>query len=194
LLPVLSLVVWGVAVMVPAVQTYLELRGVAAEGKSAAVSVEGFQGTVLPANFWTFALNAAVVTHSHALTAMELPGAFVEMPIPVAVTRPSLWYPQHLDQGTGGLLTMPVYCLPAWWLVGMGVEALLGRRRVRRVMVGLGSLVWGLFVFLLGGYLVGWLVPGRTVEDWVLVGFGLWVGMFGVLPVAGFVRRVDSKY
>ena len=175
-LPVLSLVVWGVIVAVPAVQMDRALRAVGAEGKNAGVVVGTFRGTVLPENFAAFAMNAAVVTHSHAITAMEMPGALVQMPMVVALTNPELWYPQQLDQGTGSWLAMPLYCLPAWWLVGLGMEALVGRR-VRWLLLALGSVMG-----------VGWVVVVR-VEGWVVAGLGMWMGLFAVLPVGWVVGR-----
>jgi hypothetical protein len=191
LLPALALVVWAAVVVVPAVRMYERLRAVGDQGKNAAVAVETFRGTILPENFWAFAVNSAVVTHSHAITAMELPGTLVEMPIAVALTNPSLWYPKQMDQWTGSLLAMPLCCLPAWWLVGLGVEGLLGRRRVRWPLLLLGSAAWGMFVFLLCGYLVGWMVPGHGAEGWVVTGLGLWIGLFAVLPLAWVRQSVE---
>jgi len=134
-------------------------------------------------------VNEAVVTHSHALTAMQLPGALVEMPLAIALTNPSLWYPKELDEWTWSLLETPLYCLPAWWLVGLGLEGLLGRRWVRWPSLLLGSVAWGTFAFMLCEYLLGWMLPGRAVEGWVVAGFGLWIVLFAVLPAA-WVRRV----
>lgn len=187
-LPVLSLMVWAMVVMVPAVQTYWMLRAIGAQGKNATVTVGAFHGTIVPENFGPFAVNEAVVTHSNALTAMELPGALVEMPLTVALTNPTLWYPKQLDEWTWSLLETPIYCLPAWWLVGLGMEGLMGRRRVRWPLLLLGSVAWGTFVFMLFEYLAGWTRPEHAVESWVVAGFGLWIVLFGVLPAAWVLR------
>jgi hypothetical protein len=184
LLPVAAVVAWCVVVAVPAVQTYGRLRAIGEQGKNAAVTVGEFRGTVREENFWVFAVNSAVVRHSHAITAMELPGALVEMPMAIALTNPSLWYPQRMDEWTWSLVAMPLYCLPAWWLVGMGMEGLVGRRRVRWPLLVVGSGMCGMLVFLLGGYLAGWTVPGHAVEGWVVGGFGLWIALSAVLPAA----------
>jgi len=188
-LPVVALAVWTVVIALPAVQTYSRLRAIGAQGKNATVTVGTFHGTILAENFWSFAVNEAVVTHSHALTAMQLPGALVEMPLAIALTNPSLWYPKELDEWTWSLLETPLYCLPAWWLVGLGLEGLLGRRWVRWPSLLLGSVAWGTFAFMLCEYLLGWMLPGRAVEGWVVAGFGLWIVLFAVLPAA-WVRRV----
>ena len=189
LLPMVGVAVWVAVIAVPAVQTCRMLRAIGAQGRNATVRVGLFEGTILPENFWPFAVNEAVVTHSHALTAIQMPGALVEMPLTVALTNPSLWYPKRLDEWTWSLLEMPLYCLPAWCLVGLGMDGLLGRRRVRWPLLVLGSVAWATFVFMLGEYLLGWMLPGRAVEGWVVAGFGLWIVLFAVLPAA-WVRRV----
>ena len=189
LLPGLALAVWVLVVAVPAVGTYVELRRVTGGGRNATVSVGKFHSTIPPERFLAFAVNAAVVTRSHAITAMNLPGAMVEMPVGVAMTHPGVWYPRDLDQWTGSLLAMPVLCLPAWWMVGLGVEALLGRRRLRWPLVLLGCVLCGMFVALLGGTVMGWTPQDRAAGEWVYVGLGLWIVLFAVIPVAG-VRQV----
>jgi hypothetical protein len=188
LLPVVALAVWAVVIALPAVQTYWRLRAIGAQGKNAAVAVGTFHGTILAENFWAFAVNEAVVTHSHALTAMQLPGALVEMPLAIALTNPSLWYPKELDQWTWSLLEMPLYCLPAWWLVGLGMEGLVGRRRVQWPLLLVGSVAWATFVLMLFEYLLGWMLPGRAAEGWVVAGFGLWIVLFAVLPATWVLR------
>jgi hypothetical protein len=185
---VVALAVWAAVIAVPAVQTYWTLRAIGAQGKNATVSVGTFHGTILPENFRPFAVNEAVVTHSHALTAIAMPGALVEMPLTIALTNPSLWYPMQMDEWTWSLLETPLYCLPAWWLVGIGMEGLLGQRRVRWPLLLVGSVAWATFAFMLCEYLLGWLLPGHAVEGWVVAGFGLWLGLFGVLPAAWILR------
>jgi len=188
LLPVVGVSVWVWVIALPAVQTYRALRAIGTQGKNAAVSVGTFHATILAENFWPFAVNEAVVTHSHALTAIAMPGALVEMPLTIALTNPSLWYPKQMDEWTWSLLEAPLYCLPAWWLVGLGMDGLLGRRRVRWPLLLLGSVAWATFAFMLCEYLLGWLLPGRAVEGWVVAGFGLWIALFSVLPAVWILR------
>jgi len=117
-----------------------------------------------------------------------MPGALVEMPFTIALTNPSLWYPKQLDEWTASLLEAPVYCLVAWWLVGVGMEGLLGRRRGWWPLLLVGSVAWATFVFMLGEYLLGWMLPGHAIEGWVVAGFGLWIGLLAVLPAAWVLR------
>ncbi len=188
LLPVVALAVWVVVIALPAVRTYWTLRAIGAQGKNVTVRVGTFHATILPENFWSFAVNEAVVTHSHALTAMQLPGALVEMPLAIALTNPSLWYPKQMDEWTWSMLEMPLYCLPAWWLVGLGMEGLVGRRRVQWPLLLVGSVAWATFVLMLFEYLLGWMLPGRAAEGWVVAGFGLWIVLFAALPAAWVLR------
>ena len=187
-LPVVGLAVWAVVIAVPAVQTYRALQAIGAQGQNPTVAVGTSHATILAENFWALAVNEAVVTHSHALTAIAMPGALVEMPFTIALTNPSLWYPKQLDEWTASLLEAPVYCLVAWWLVGVGMEGLLGRRRVWWPLLLVGSVAWATFVFMLGEYLLGWMLPGHAIEGWVVAGFGLWIGLLAVLPAAWVLR------
>lgn len=189
-LPGLALAVWAVIVAVPALRTYAQLRPVAMAGKNAAVTAGKIQATIPPQDFAAFAVNAAVVTHSHALTAMNMPGALLEMPVAVALTHPSDWYPKRLEVWTPSLVAMPICCLPAWWLVGMGLEGLAGRRRIRWPLALLGGVLCGMFVLLLAGYLLGGTAAERGPGGWVYAGLGMWTGMFALLPAAGVLGRI----
>ena len=187
-LPLGAMAVWLGMVAVPAVQMDLELRQVTGNVKNATVAVGSFQSTIPPSHFAAYAVNEAVVTHSHVLTAMNLPGALMEMPVSVATTRPEKKKKRRLDVWTGRAWTMPVYCLPAWWLVGLGIEALLGRRRLHWPVAVLGGVVCGLLVVMLCGFLLGASTADKAGGWWVFAGLGMWIALFAVVPVAGVLR------
>ncbi|MGA7155795.1 MAG: hypothetical protein WBY53_03045 [Acidobacteriaceae bacterium] len=188
LLPWLASAVWVVVVGVPAVRTYVQLRPLARAGRNAAVSAGRFQGVIPPSSFAAFAVNAAVVTRSHALTAMNMPGALLEMPVAVALVHPAEWYPKRLGEWTPSLLVMPVCCLPAWWLVGLGLDSLLGWRRMHSLMALLGAVLCAMFLLLLAGYVLGWTAVDHGPAGWVYAGLGSWTAMFAVVPVAWVVQ------
>ncbi len=190
LLPCLALAAWAVIVAVPTVRTYVQLRPIARLGKNATVSAGKFHTTIPPGSFAPFAVNSSVVTRSHALTALNLPGALLEMPVAVALTHPSEWYPKRLDQWTPSLLAMPISCLPAWWLVGLAIDALLGRRRLRWPLALLGCVLCGMFALLLADYVLARTPGDQGPGGWVYVGLGMWIVLFAVLPAAWAVRSV----
>lgn len=189
LLPVMAVVVWLGMVAGPAARMDHELRRVTGNAKNATVPVDTFHTTIPPQRFLAFAVNEAVVTHSHLITAVNLPGALMEMPISLATTVPEEWYPKHLDLWTWMAMGTLFYCLPAWWLVGLGVEALCGPRQLRWPWAVLGFMLCGLLMVLLAGFLFGASTSSRAGGGWVFAGLGWWIVLFALLPVAWVRRR-----
>jgi hypothetical protein len=189
LLPVMAVVVWLGIVAGPAAMMDHELRRVTGNVKNATVSVGTFHTTIPPERFLAFAVNEAVVTHSHVITAVNLPGALMEMPISLATTVPEEWYPKPLDWWTWMAIGTLFYCLPAWWLVGLGVEALVGPRRLRWPWAVLGGVLCGMLMVLLAGFLFGGSTANHAGGGWVFAGLGLWIVLFALLPVAWVRQR-----
>jgi hypothetical protein len=186
-LPLLAVVVWVGIVAVPASRLDLRLRQVTGNVRNANVGVGTFHTTIPPSRFGVYAMNATVVTHSHVITAVNLPGAMVEMPVSLATTQPEAWFPKRLDEPTWRVVATPAYGLPAWWVVGLGLEALVGRRRLRWPWMVLGVVLSGLMALTVCGFLFGWSVGSGS--GWVYAGLGLWTALFAVLPVAWVRQR-----
>lgn len=191
LLPLLALAVWVGIVAVPAMSIYNELRAVTGNVKNATVTEGTRRTTIPPESFAAYAVNEAVVTHSHVITALNLPGALMEMPVSLATTLPEVWYPRRLELWTWRALATVVSCLPAWWLAGLGLEALLGRRRLRWPWVALGGAACGLLLVMLGGFLFG--VSAGPGGGWVYAGLVLWIVLFAVLPGAAVRQGMESR-
>ncbi len=190
-LPLLALGLWVGIVAVPAARMYLELRQVTGNVKNATVTVGEFHTTIPPETFVAFAVNDAVVTHSHVITAVNLPGALMEMPVSLATVTPEVWYPKRLEMWTWRALATVVSCLTAWLLAGLGVEALVGRRRMRWPWALLGSIGCVLLLLIVGGFYFG--ASEGEGRAWVLAGLGLWLVLFGVLPVAWIRQGIDGR-
>lgn len=186
LLPLLALAVWLVMVGVPATATYLQLARIARAGHNATVQAGRYHSTILPESFAAFALNQAVVTHSHVLTATYLPGAMIVMPVTVALTAPDDWYPRRLDWFTWRAVTPMLDSLPACWLVGFALDALLSRRRLPRAAALLGSLLFAAFALLLAGYALG--LPAQDAPRlwWAGVGLLAWTLLLATVPLAAW--------
>ena len=187
LLPVLAMLVWVMAVGLSAVGMYRTLQGVTQPGQNATVELGAFHETIPPEKFVPFAVNYAVLTHSHVLTAVYLPGAFLQMPVSLATTMPEEWYPRRLDEWTRRGVMLPLLCLPAWWLVGLAMEALLGERRLRWPAIALGCVLCGMLLVVLGGFLFG--ASGEAGGGWVYAGLMMWIVLFALLPLAGVRQR-----
>ena len=191
LLPLLALVVWVGIVAVPAASMYTELRAVTGNVKNATVTEGTRRTTIPPETFLAYAVNEAVVTHSHVITALNLPGALMEMPVSLATTLPEVWYPNRLELWTWRAVATVVSCLPAWWLAGLGLEALAGRRRLRWPWAALGGVACALLLMMLGGFLFG--VSSDGAGGWVYAGLLLWIVLFAVLPVVWVQQGIDSR-
>jgi hypothetical protein len=191
MLPVLAMVVWLMVVGGAAVGMYHTLMQITQPGQNATVRLGTFHQTIPPQTFAPFAVNYAVLTHSHVLTAVYMPGAFLQMPVSLATTTPEAWYPRRLDDWTRRGVMMPLLCLPAWWLVGLALESLLGERRLRWPVIALGCVLCGLFATVLAGFLVG--ASEAAGGAWVYAGLVLWIVLFGLLPFAGLRQRHQRR-
>lgn len=194
-LPLLSLLVWAGIVVLPFVQQLRTLqaaasqpnttqaRGAAASG-NVTVALGSYHATLVPSEFAPFALNAAILSHSHALAAAYLPGALLEMPLSLATTIPEDWYPKRLNEWTPLALAQPVESLPLFWLVGLAVDALLGRRRLRWPLLAFGTTLCGVFGFVLVRFALERITGAQPVAGWVLAGLTLWVVLLASFPAA----------
>ena len=185
-MPLLALAVWLAIVATPALGTYLQLSRIGRTGHNATVHVGRYRSTITPPSFAAFALNQAILTRSHVLTATYLPGAMVVMPVTVALTAPDDWYPTQLDAFTWRALTPLFDTLPACWLVGLALDALLRRRRLPWTAALLGSLLFLAFLLLLAGFALG--LPAREALRLWWAGAGLlgWTALLATVPLAAW--------
>ncbi len=189
LLPLLALTVWVGIVAVPTTLTFNQLQQIGRTGHNATVGVNKFHTTITPQSFLPYALNQAVITRSHAITALNLPGAILAMPVSIATTWPDEWYPQRLDLWTWRALTVPIYCLPMWWLAGVGIDALLRRRRLRWPLAFLATFLGAVLVLLFVVTAIGRQTPDRVGGLWVYAGLTQWILLLTTLPAAWLRQR-----
>lgn len=121
------------------------------------------------------------------ITILNAPAHFVDLMISYVVSRKPFWFPYSIGPETWTCLTLPVFALPAWWYVGSGIDALLGRKHVRTADVVLSAILVVLFgafaaVLRFGLAQDPGLVPGYTE------GFTLWTFLFAI-PFAAWLRQ-----
>jgi hypothetical protein len=182
ILPALALAIWCVIVAVPAASNLRALHAVprAATSANTTVTLDRFHAVLLPRELLPFAVNAAIYTHSHAITALNLPGALLEMPVEVALTNPDAWYARRLNAWSLRAVLTPLYGLPFWYLAGLGLDALFHHRRPRRVALLLSTALFGLFA----AFAASLPVAQQPTGLWVILGFTLWTPLFALLPAA----------
>jgi hypothetical protein len=179
-LPALAVAIWCAIVAVPTVANLRAIHAVPRSSANVNVNLGPFHAVLLPGEILPFAVNAAIYTHSHAITALNLPGALLEMPVEVALTDPDAWYTRRLNAWTLRSVLTPLYGLPFWYLAGLGLDALLHRRRPARTALLLSTALFALFVALAAGLPFAHAPTGL----WVILGFTLWIPLFALLPAA----------
>jgi hypothetical protein len=179
-LPALAVALWCVIVAIPTVANLRALQAAPQTSANVNVTLSRYHAVLLPGERLPFAINAAIYTHSHAITALNLPGALLEMPIEVALTNPDAWYTRRLNAWSLRSVLTPLYGLPFWYLAGLGLDALLHRRRSGRVALLLSTALFALFVALAASLPFAHQPTGL----WVILGFTLWVPLFALLPAA----------
>lgn len=192
LLPLLALSLWVAVVAVPMTPLYFQLREEAKTATDKTVTVGDFQYTIPAANYVSYAMGQALEKRSPWLTAINLPGMVGEVLTSLPGTWPESWHPENLELEQWRVLIFTFYCLPFWWLAGLGLDAALGRRRPHWVVLLLGTLLFAGFAVLLGGLAV--MKPGDSSDgNWPLWGLGLWVVLFVPMPVAWVRGRTVSS-
>jgi hypothetical protein len=138
-----------------------------------------------------FVLDLLAFRFSHFFTALNLPGMFAELLVSLPTSWPAMWHPAAILGDSWRSLSMPFYCLPAWWLVGRGLDSLFARRRMHWALGLTGSLLCVLFLVVFCGLRFGISGPDQP-ESWIFWGLGFWTIGFAVLPVAWITRRVSK--
>src|SRR5262249_28790345 len=125
---------------------------------------------------------------SHTISAINLPGMFIEPLSRLVPAWRQLGHPAQLTRDSWRALTLPIFCLPGWWLVGRGIDGLLGRKRLHWATLLTGSVLFVLFVVVLLGFTFGLSSAERADLHWISWGLAFWTLAFSVLPLTWFLR------
>ena len=185
LLPIADLLVAAALVLVPALLFFFRLKHTA-HGSGHVVE-----------SFFSFAFFRAAAAAEKAIAVLNAPAHFVDLNVSLLTSRTtawtsystSRWYPAWLGLWPGRSLTYPIYALPAWFYVGRGVDALLGRRGVRT-----GNMVFSLMLAVVAIVICFSLRFGLSSEErkddvnLYIEGFALWACLFAI-PFAAWFRQ-----
>jgi len=177
LVPLLALAVWGWLIPLQTGRAYLWLWRISS-GRDADLR---------------YALERVAAQRVRIVTAANMPGMAGEILVSLPTSWPSTWHPSAISTETWRALSLPFYCLPAWWFVGCGVEGLLGRRRLHWAS-GLIGLLLCLFSLTLTVGLLIEVKPTEITDSILLVGLALWGLAFAVPPVAWFRQRKQKHW
>lgn len=193
LLPLLELTLWLVLVPTQAVWVYVHLRQMAAGSSELRLQAGEFSLTIRRKEFLAYALTSVTMRTSPILATINFPGVFIEAPVS-AVLRggPHAWHPLVYTWESWREISFPLFCLPAWWFAGRGLDAFLGWRRPRWWTLLIGTMLCAGFLTLLLGFRFGMSSEDRAGTEWLLWGCGLWTLMFAPFP-AYWVRRAFGR-
>jgi hypothetical protein len=188
LLPLFSLTLWIAIIAIPATLVFLNLRTMYQRN----LSVDSIQNTYslrFPRNqFLVRSVTAAAIRSGHTIEALDTPAFSIQLLFDrFSPSWPMEWTPIGLDFFAWRAVIFPIYCLPFWWFVGLGVDGLLKRRLLGWPVYLLGTFLCIGFIVLTIGLTFG--VPREDHQGFeiYLCGFALWVILFGVFP-AGWIR------
>ena len=130
------------------------------------------------------------VSRSHIISTISLPVTVVEGMISLPLLRPSSWRPADLNVDSWRALGYPIYCIPVWWFVGIGMDSLFGKRQLGWPSQLAGTLLMLLFALIFIGFRYGFRGNDPNGDlHWILRAVGLWIVMFAVFPLSWLKPR-----
>ncbi|MBB5343030.1 hypothetical protein [Tunturibacter empetritectus] len=191
LLPLFSLGLWIVLVAVPVTLIYLSLQQEAHGSNVVRMQFGEFTQVISRSHFLTFALKMGTLSKkAHLIEAVNLPAFAVDLLISrLSGHWPMGWTPSGFMPEQWNALSFPFYCLPFWWFVGTGFDAVFSHKRLRWPSMLVGTLLCGFCLFLLFGLRFAISVEEREGMTYPFWGFGFWVALFAIFPVAWFRQR-----
>jgi hypothetical protein len=185
LLPVAELFVWFTLVVIPAVQT-----SIAFVRQSRYSSHEN---APLPfSRSLGYSLGFAFEEQFPTIVNLNLPGVLIGLPISVPVLQHLRAHPAMLTTRSWAVVTLPFFCLPAWWFVGRGLDAVLVRARPQLAFRIIGSILCCACI----AFAIGIVTSGPNDRSDLLPfmpGAILWAAGFGVFPLSWLLPQERTK-
>ena len=181
LLPLLDVVIWAALALTPAVLLFIQSHDTSI-GPKDAVSVD-YSFDVQRDDSYTIPLTEKKVSRSRTIGTVALPATIVETVISSPSMLASSWHAADFYLDSFRSLTYPLYCIPAWWFVGTGVDGLFGKRKI-----GLPSRLAGTVLTIVLITIVIGLRSAPHGSDpngqfnWIMRALGIWILMFTVFP------------
>jgi len=145
--------------------------------------------------FLSLAFTGAAFLVEKPIIILNVPAHFVDALICYAIARQPSWSPSSIGPAAWHCLTYPLFALPAWFYVGFGLDAFLGRKRVRPLALTPSVVLVLAFGVLAAGLLFGLTPEERREQDMLLAyigGLALWAVLFAV-PFAAWLRQRLAK-
>ena len=192
MLPLLQLLFGAATMLAPALLFFFRLKQMAHGTGSASISYDDIVMTIPSDHFLAVAFDRAGWWAEKPITILNTPAKFVEIFVSLLVAHKANSYPASLLSSTWHALIYPIYALPAWVYVGLGIDAGIGRRLVRRWNVGVSLFLALTCAILFCGCRFGMSSAERAGQEllsWFIIGFALWTILFAVPFVGWLLRR-----
>ena len=187
-LPILALLLSYIIIAVTATMAYGHLRHLSQHGRGVRFHSHRYDFVIQPRNFLLTSIFASAEITSHTILALNMPGFIIE--VPSEHTSSGLitqLHPMSFNQWRA--LALPVCCLPFWWFVGVGLDALAGRRRLNWIFLLLGSILWVFIGVIETGLWFGISKADRNGLMFPYLGLGFWFILLSAYPTA-WVRQL----
>ena len=186
-----ELTLWFVLVPMQTGLVYLRMLRRAGKAESLSIRAEGLEMRIPRDRFLYYAFQSVTLRESHAVTAINLPGVFVEVSISLPTTWPAMWHPKALLSDSWRAAILPFFCLPAWWFVGRGLDGVVRKRRLPWIMLVGGTVLFLACIAFWGGFLTSSVSERRDLA-WLMPGVAIWTLGFGTFLVVWIRRRAES--
>jgi len=179
--------------------SYLNLRRISAHGRAVLIHNHEVNVRIPPKQFFIASIVAAGTVATRPIQAINMPAMVTEALVSAtARTWPDSWRPAAFGPTPVGLfawrgLIFPIYCLPFWWFVGLGLDALLKQRYLRWPTLLIGTLLCGLLIVIVLGFTFTLSAEDHKDGTWIFCGFSLWILLFGTFPAAWLRQWLSSR-
>jgi hypothetical protein len=193
LLPVIDLALLVLLVIVPITMTSLHLYQASKGANQVQIHSGQFDMTLPRDQIVPWAIRTVTVSKARTIKKINMPGTFFDILISLPTSWPSTWHPAALLPETWDALVYPFFCLPFWWLIGCGLDCLLGRQRFHWSLLLVGTLLFGLCLTLALGLSFVMSAAERKYASWPPLGLTGWTIAFAVLPIAWIMQAIRSR-
>jgi hypothetical protein len=194
LLPLIDLALLVLLVFVPITLTALHLYEASKGSNQVNIHSDAFDMSIPRNLIVPAAIRIATVPKAHAMVAINIPGILFEILISLPTSWPASWHPAALLLDTWRALVFPFFCLPFWWLVGRGLDGLLGKQRLHWSLLLIGTLFFGLCFALALGFHVSIPMSERDDSGWIIRGLTGWTVAFAILPIAWIAQVLRRRH
>ena len=136
-----------------------------------------------------FAVNGTAAREQKAITGLHVPGMFGEVLVSLPTTWPASWHPASIPLFSWRSLSLPVFCLPFWWFVGVGLDGFSTNKRAHWTLLLFGTLLSAFMLFIAIGLNVMGVMERDTSLFPQIAGLYLWAILFSIFPTLWLAQR-----